>query len=126
MLNPPIISIVDDDQSVREAMVDLMRSIGFIVEAFPSGEAFLATDCSRRSSCLIADIQMPGMTGLALKERLSADGTLIPTILVTACPDDRVRRQAAKAGVVACLTKPFSDGDLIKWIDVALQYRKAS
>lgn len=126
MLNPPIISIVDDDESVREAMADLMSSIGFIVEAFSSAEAFLASNSSSRASCLIADVQMPGISGVALKERLSAEGRFIPTILVTAYPDDRVRAQAAKAGVVAYLTKPFTDSDLLKWIDVALQYRKAS
>lgn len=121
----PVISIVDDDQSVREATVDLISSLGLAVEV-PNGEAFLNSDALRRTSCLIADVQMPGMSGLELRARLVASGNPIPMILITAYPDDGIEARALKAGLIAYLTKPFSDEDLIERIDVALQGCKAS
>jgi FixJ family two-component response regulator len=100
------ISIVDDDQSVREAAMDhLVNSLGFSAEAFPSTEAFLRSDALVSTSWLIADVQMPGMSGLELRCRLAVSGNAIPTILITACPDDRVQAHALKAGVVGYLTK---------------------
>ncbi|MDQ8726291.1 response regulator [Bradyrhizobium sp. LHD-71] len=116
-----VISIVDDDQSVREATVDLMNSLGFGVEAFPDGETFLKSDALRSTRCLIADVQMPGIGGLELYARLIASGHAIPMILITAYPDEGVKAQALKSGLIAYLTKPFSEEDLISRIDAALE-----
>jgi FixJ family two-component response regulator len=126
MPKQPVISIVDDDRSVREAMTDLMDSLGFAAEAFASAGDFLRSDALRSTSCLIADVQMPGMSGLELRRHLVASGTAIPTILITAYPDDEVRAHALKTGVVGYLAKPFSDDELIGCIDSALGHRKAS
>ena len=126
MPKQPVISIVDDDHSVREAVMDLMSSLGFAAEAFPSAGTFLTSDAVRSTSCLIADVQMPGMSGLELRRRLAASGNAIPTILITAYPDDTVRAHAHEAGVIGYLTKPFSDDELIGCIDLALERRKAS
>ena len=125
MPKQPVISIVDDDTSVREAMMDLMSSLGFAAEAFPSAEAFLASGAIRSTSCLIADVQMPDMSGLELRRHMAASDDEIPTILITAYPDDTVRARALKAGVVGYLTKPFGDDELIGCIDLALERRKA-
>jgi FixJ family two-component response regulator len=86
----------------------------------------LTSDAVRSTSCLIADVQMPGMSGLELRRRLAASGNAIPTILITAYPDDTVRAHAHEAGVIGYLTKPFSDDELIGCIDLALERRKAS
>ena len=91
MQKAPLISIVDDDESVREGTKGLMRSVGFRAETFESAQDFLKSDGARRTSCLILDMQMPGMVGLELHERLVASGNPVPTILITAYPDDRVR-----------------------------------
>jgi FixJ family two-component response regulator len=115
-----VISIVDDDESMREAAKGLMRSLGYNAVAFPSAEAFLRSRQLSRTTCLIADFNMPGMTGLDLCRRLSSSGTPIPTILITAYPDDRARDSALKAGVVCYLTKPFDESDLLSCIQLAL------
>jgi FixJ family two-component response regulator len=117
------ISIVDDDESVREAMAGLMKSHGYLVETFDSGASFLSSDYRSRTDCLIADVQMPGMTGLELHSELVASGDPIPTILITAHPDDRTRARALKAGVLGYLTKPFSEDDLLRHIRTAIEYR---
>ena len=115
------ISIVDDDESVREAMSGLMRSIGFAANAFPSGESFLKSSRLHRTACLIADVQMPGMTGVELHHRLLASGNPVPTILITAHVDEKVRAQAQNAGVVAYLTKPADESELLSCIHSALK-----
>ncbi len=120
MAKKPLISIVDDDESVREATKGLMKSLGFTVEAFPSAEDFLASRHLRRTSCLIADVNMPGMTGLELHRRLKAAGKTIPTILITAYPDDGVRARALTNGVICYLSKPFDEDDLLVCISSAL------
>jgi FixJ family two-component response regulator len=122
--NNPI-SIVDDDESVREAMAGLMKSHGYRVETFDSGASFLSSDHRSRTDCLIADVQMPGMTGLELHSQLVAAGEPIPTILITAHPDNRVRARALKAGVLCYLAKPFSEDDLIGCIRTAIEQRGA-
>lgn len=114
------ISIIDDDESVREAMSGLMRSIGFAANAFPSGESFLKSGRQRRTACLIADVQMPGMTGVELHHRLIGAGNAIPTILITAHVDEKVRAQALDAGVVAYLAKPVDESQLLSCIHSAL------
>lgn len=120
MATKPMIAIVDDDESVREATMSLMRASGFAPEAFPCADAFLKSDGLRRTSCLIADVQMPGMSGIELHGRLVQSGNPIPTVLITAYPDDKVRARALKAGVICYLTKPFSDDELLNCIQSAL------
>ncbi len=118
------VAIVDDDESVREAMSGLMRSLGFSVKAFSSGEGFLRSNCLRRAACLIADVQMPGMTGLELHHRLVTSGSPIPTILITAYVDEKVRAQALKAGVACYLPKPIDENALLACIHSALGDQK--
>jgi FixJ family two-component response regulator len=123
MSKEALISIVDDDESVREAMQALMKSLGFAAESFASGEEFLASDSRNRAACLITDMQMPGLTGLGLHDRLVALGRSIPTILITAYPDERARARALKAGIVCYLVKPFNEGDLLTCIRSVLERR---
>lgn len=124
MPNKPVIAIVDDDQSVREAVMSLMRASGFIAEAFPCAEDFLKSDRLQRTSCLIADFRMPGMSGLELYRRLVESGQSIPTVLITAHSEDGVRTRALKAGIRCYLTKPFDDDDLLGCIRSALDQSK--
>jgi FixJ family two-component response regulator len=116
----PLISIVDDNEAVREATKGLVRALGFLAETFESAEAFLKFDRLRSTACLIADVQMPHMSGLELHRRLVASGVSIPTILITAYPDDSVRARALKAGVMCYLTKPFNKDDLLDCIHSAI------
>jgi FixJ family two-component response regulator len=116
----PLIAIVDDDESVLEAIKGLMRSLGFAVEAFSSGEDFLNSAQLRRTACLIADVNMPGMSGLDLHRQLVTSGQRIPTILITAYPNDRVRERALSAGVLGYLSKPFGEEDLLRCIPPGL------
>ncbi len=118
----PLISVIDDDASMREAIKGLMRSLGYRVEAIASAREFLSSRHVRRTSCLIADMQMPGMTGLELHRHLSASGKPIPTILITAYPDSSVRERALAAGVVGYLSKPFEEDDLLGCIRSALAH----
>lgn len=115
-----LISIIDDDQSAREAVVGLVRALGFSAANFPSAADFLRSDQLVRTACLIADMRMPGMTGLELFRHLVAAGTPIPTILVTAYPDETLRAQALKAGVCCYLAKPLVPDALLGCIRVAL------
>jgi FixJ family two-component response regulator len=114
------IAIVDDDRSVREALTSLVRSLGYVAMAFECAEDLLKSRRRRRMSCVIADVQMPGMTGLELYDRLVASGEPIPTILITAFPDERARKRALQAGVVGYLTKPFSEDDLLACVRTTL------
>ena len=109
-------AIVDDDHSVREALTSLVRSLGYRTMAFECAEDLLKSKRRRSFSCVIADVQMPGMTGLELHNRLVASGEPIPTILITAFPDDKARERALQAGVIGYLTKPFSEDDLLACI----------
>ena len=115
-----IIAIVDDDHSVREALASLVRSLGYAAIAFACAEDLLKSKRRRGVSCLIADVQMPGMTGLELYQQLSAFGNRVPTILITAYPDDSVRERALTAGVIGYLNKPFKEDDLLACIRSAL------
>jgi FixJ family two-component response regulator len=116
----PVISVVDDDESMREAVTGLMKSLGYSAQAFASAEEFLSSRQVPRTSCLIADVQMPGMTGIELHRHLSTAGEPIPTILITAYPDDGVRERALSAGVIGYLSKPFEEDDLLACIRSAL------
>jgi FixJ family two-component response regulator len=111
-----LIAIVDDDHSVREALTSLVRSLGYVAMAFECAEDLLKSRRLRNFSCVIADVQMPGMTGLELHNRLVASGQPIPTILITAFPDERARARALQAGVIGYLAKPFSEDDLLACI----------
>jgi FixJ family two-component response regulator len=115
-----LISVVDDDESMREAIRGLMRSLGYAAVAFASAEEFLSSCQIPRTSCLITDVQMPGITGLELHHRLLAAGKIIPTILITAYPDDSARERALGDGVVSYLSKPFDENDLLTCIRSSL------
>jgi FixJ family two-component response regulator len=115
----PLISIVDDDSVVRGAVEILATSLGFRACTFPSAEAFLQSPLVAETSCLISDIQLPGTNGVELQRRLADLGLSIPTIFITAYPDDAVRARALEAGAVCFLHKPFDGQSLIQCIDSA-------
>lgn len=115
-----MIAIVDDDHSVREALTSLVRSLGYVAIAFECAEDLLKSRRRRNVACMIADVQMPGMTGIELHNRLVASGEPIPTILITAFPDERARERALQAGVIGYLTKPFSEDELLAGIRATL------
>jgi FixJ family two-component response regulator len=115
-----LIAVVDDDESVREAVKGLLKSHGYGALVFDRAEAFLDSDKRRSTACLIADVQMPGMTGPDLHDRLVASGNPIPTILITAYPDSVARARALRNGVKCYLTKPFREEDLLACIQSAL------
>ena len=114
------VSIVDDDESVREGMVGLMRSHGFAATSFGSAEDFLRSEPGP-TDCLIADLHMPGMSGIELVNCLAAAGRTIPTILITARHDEGVRAQAMRADVLCYLTKPFKEDELLRCIRAAMK-----
>ena len=116
----PLISIVDDDGFVRESTKGLVRSMGYAAETFASAEEFLRSNRAADTACLISDIQMPGMNGADLQDRLIADAHRTPIIFVTAFPDEDIRARVLKAGAFGFLTKPFSDESLIECLDKAL------
>jgi FixJ family two-component response regulator len=116
MPNASIISIVDDDPSVREGLADLVNSMGYQAETFKRAEHFLKSHWLRDTSCLIVDVQMPEMTGLELYSTLAGLGVKIPTIMITAFPNKDDRDRALNAGVCCYLTKPFKKGELITCI----------
>ena len=120
MLGAHVLSVVDDDASVRIATGRLIRSLGFTVEMFTSGEEFLHLGPLQETSCLVLDVQMPGMSGLQLQSQLAAAGHRIPIIFVAAYPDERIRTLALRAGAVEFLYKPFSVEALLSAIDLAL------
>jgi FixJ family two-component response regulator len=119
-----LISIIDDDDDVREALAGLMKSQGFTVEAFPSAVDFLACPNVRDTSCLIADVHMPQMSGIELHRRLVESGYAIPTILITAYPDDSVRARALADGIICYLTKPCDEDALLECVSSALERAK--
>jgi FixJ family two-component response regulator len=116
----PLIAIVDDDESMRESLKGLLRALGLDAEAFASAAEFLNSTRLRDTACLVADINMPGMTGPDLHRHLSASGRNIPTILITAYANDMIRDRALAAGVLCYLRKPFSEDDLLACIRSAL------
>jgi FixJ family two-component response regulator len=116
-----MIAVVDDDESVRSATVDLLLSLGFACEAFESAEAYLKSDARNRMSCLILDVGMPGLGGLELQQLLTDQGRLVPIIFITSFPSGRVRRQAIKGGAICYLPKPNSDDELLRCIRLAFK-----
>jgi FixJ family two-component response regulator len=115
-----VISIVDDNESVREATKSLVRSLGYKAMTFGSGEEFLESPYVAATSCLITDVQMPGLNGVELHDRLIADGHSMPVIFVTGFPDEELQRRAMKSGAIGYLRKPCNDDHLVAYIDAAL------
>src|ERR1700722_15579814 len=115
-----LVVIVDDDDSMRNALGGLLKAVGYPSQAFASAEEFLKSGQQRHTSCLIADIRMPGMSGLELQARLNAERCLIPTIFITAHGDTKMRMQAMRAGAVEFLAKPFDDEVLLESVRAAL------
>lgn len=116
----PVISIVDDDVSVRDGMSDLFKAMGLVPVTFSRATDFLSSDHIDNTRCLIADVQMPEMTGIELHRSLIQSGKVIPTILITAYPDEHDRLNALRAGVLGYLVKPFHNEDLIACVRSAL------
>ena len=116
----PLISVVDDSESVRESLPDLLRQFDFEVQAFESAEAFLASAAARQSNCLILDVALPGMSGPDLQQELQRLGQKTPIIFITAHGDASVRPRLLARGAVACLFKPFSETDLLDALNAAL------
>jgi len=121
MVKASLVSIVDDDQFFRESMRRLMRSLGYPVEAFHSAADFLASHRLVDTACLITDVQMPGMTGIELHRHLTEAGHAIPTILVTAYPDDVDRSRTLNDGVIGYLRKPVDEARLLQCLRAALE-----
>ena len=119
-----VVSIVDDDESVRQSTMDLFNAMGFKAAAFSCADDFLSSNQLHGTCCLIADVQMPGMTGIDLFNRLIDSGNSIPTILITAYPDDADRTRALKAGVIGYLVKPYNLDDLLSCVRSALDSSK--
>jgi FixJ family two-component response regulator len=119
----PLVAVVDDDESVRESLPDLLREFGFATQSFSSAEGFLASDSLVRTGCLILDIAMPGMTGFDLQHELSLRGHSVPIIFISAHKDEAVRRRAFQQGAVEFLVKPFSDTALLQALNTALRVR---
>jgi len=116
-----LVSVVDDDESVRESLPDLLREFGFASRAFSSAEAFLSSDYVDKTKCLILDVCMPGTTGLELHRELKLRGQQIPTIFMTAKRDEATRARALEQGAVKFLYKPFSDTALLEALNAAIQ-----
>lgn len=120
MKHPQLVSVVDDDESVRESLPDLLREFGFAVEAFASAEAFLASEHIEATQCLILDVAMPGMSGPDLQQELIRHGYAIPVIFITAHGDAAERPKLMHHGAVDCLFKPFSETALLRALGAAL------
>ncbi len=121
MVISTLVSVVDDDESVRESLPDLLRELGFAAQAFPSAEAFLASDCVGQTRCLILDVAMPGMSGPDLQRELTRRRQKIPIVFITAHGGETVRPRLLEEGAVECLFKPFSDTALLAALNAALQ-----
>jgi FixJ family two-component response regulator len=117
----PLISVVDDDESVRESLPDLLREFGFAAQAFASAEEFLASDYLGQTRCLVLDVAMPGMSGPDLQQELTRRRQEIPIVFITAHRDEGVRPRLLERGAVECLSKPFSDTALLDALNAALR-----
>jgi FixJ family two-component response regulator len=121
MVHNLLVAVVDDDESVRESLPDLLREFGFAAVAYPSAEEFLASEKIGETKCLVLDIAMPGIAGLGLQRELKARGQEIPIVFITASKDECVRREALREGAAALLLKPFSDTALLEALNKALR-----
>jgi len=115
-----MIAVIDDDASVRTAISNLVRSLGYAVHVFPSAEAFLQSAQLEQTRCVIADVRMPGMSGVELQSQLRVQGRRTPFIIITAVPEERVRKRAIADGAICFLTKPFDEDVLIDCLNTAL------
>jgi len=120
MVERSLVSVVDDDQSVRESLPDLLWELGFTAQAFSSAEEFLASNSIGQTRCLILDVAMPGMTGPGLQRELTLRGQEIPIVFITAHGDETIRPRLLEQGAVECLLKPFSDTALLEALYAAL------
>jgi FixJ family two-component response regulator len=116
-----LVSVVDDDESVRESLPDLLREFGYAARTFSSAEEFLGSDCVDQTRCLMLDIGMPGMTGPDLQRELKLRGQQIPIVFITAHKDEAIRTRVLEEGAVECLFKPFSDTAVLEALNTALQ-----
>ena len=116
----PLLSVIDDDEMLRESLPELLRECGFAARAFSSGQEFLSSDYVDETRCLILDVAMPEMSGLDLQKELKHRGQPIPIIFITGQKDEEAREQAFRQGAVRFLYKPFSDGDLLNAVNAAL------
>jgi len=123
MSKPPLVSVVDDSDSVRESLPDLLEQAGFAVRAFASAEAFLASAAPDETNCLVLDVGLPGMSGPDLQQELKRLGRAIPIVFITAQGDRSLKPRLIGEGAAACLFKPFSDTALLEAIDSALAAR---
>ena len=121
MVKRALVSVIDDDQSVRESLPDLLREFGFTAQTFSSAEKFLASEYIAQTRCLILDVTMPGMSGFDLQQELNLRRHEIPIVFITANRNDAIRRRALEQGAVECLFKPFSDTALLGALNAALQ-----
>ncbi|MBS1797418.1 MAG: response regulator [Acidobacteria bacterium] len=119
--SPPLISVIDDDESMREALQSLLRSVGFRTTVFASAEDFLTSGRFSESDCLILDVRMPGMSGLELQQKLAAENRRIPTIFISAHSETDEKKRALDAGAIDFLYKPFSEESLLDAVDSALR-----
>ena len=117
------VAVVDDSDSVRESLADLLQHVGFSVQAFASAEAFLTADAAHRMTCLILDVGLPGMSGPDLQQELLRRDRSIPIVFITAQGDKSLQPRLIAAGAVACLFKPFSDTELLEAVDRAIAMR---
>jgi FixJ family two-component response regulator len=120
-MDRPLVSVVDDDESVRESLPDLLGEFGFAARAFSSAEEFLASDCVDQTRCLILDIAMPGMSGPELQRELKLSRRAIPIVFITAQREETVRPHVLEQGAIECLFKPFSDTALLDAVNSALR-----
>ena len=120
MASPKLVAVVDDDESVRESLPELLRSFGLEVEAFASADEYLASGAVERTDCLVLDVSMPGMSGLELQLELARRKHAIPIVFITAHSDERVRPTVLKRGAVAYLIKPFSETAILEAINAGL------
>jgi FixJ family two-component response regulator len=121
MVTPALVSVVDDDESVRESLPDLLRELGFAAEAFASAREFLTSGCVVATRCLLLDIAMPGMSGPELQRELTLRGQSTPIIFITAQADDGMRDRLLEQGAVECLFKPFSEQQLRMALEAAIR-----
>ena len=125
MGKPPLVAVVDDDESVRESLPDLLRQFGFASRAFSSAEAFLASEVVGETNCLILDIAMPGMSGPGLQQELIHRRQTVPIVFITAHGDETLRAHLLAGGAVECLFKPFSETALLNALNAALRKSQA-
>jgi FixJ family two-component response regulator len=121
MVSASLVSVVDDDQSARDSLPDLLKELGFAARTFSSAEEFLASDCIDQTKCLILDVAMPGMSGVELQRELARRGKHIPIVFITAHAEPSLRQLVLQQGTSACLFKPFSDTVLLEALNTALR-----